>query len=146
MYELTITNIEFLTREIRSSGITYSHLQDDLIDHVCCDVENEMLQGLPFDKAYERVKQKIGIDGLNRIQENTMLLIDKNYRIMKTLMKISGVLAPILIALGTMFKMEHWPAAGILIVIGFFILQPYKKDGACYRIHFSIFGFNKFCF
>ena len=96
MPELSLSNIEFLKEEISKSGITYSHLLDDLIDHVCCDVEQEMLQGLPFDKAFERVKRKIGSGGLQRIQENTMLLIDKNYRIMKTLMKISGVIAPVL--------------------------------------------------
>jgi hypothetical protein len=122
MRELSLSNIEHLKEEISNSGITYSHLLDDLIDHVCCDVEHEMLQGLPFDKAYERVKRKIGSNGLHRIQENTMLLIDKNYRIMKTLMKISGVIAPVFIALGTIFRIEHWPLAGILIVTGFFFL------------------------
>ena len=73
--ELSISNIEFLKNEISNSGLTYSHLMDDLIDHVCCDVESEMCNGLPFEKAYELVNQKIGIDGLERIQHETLYLI-----------------------------------------------------------------------
>jgi hypothetical protein len=122
MRELSITNIEYLKREISNTGLTYSHLQDDMIDHVCCDVEYEMQSGLPFEKAYEMVKEKIGFGGLIRVQEDTLFLIDKNYRTMKKLMKISGVIAPVIIALGTIFKIEHWPGAGIILVLGFFAL------------------------
>ena len=132
MYELSINNINYLTREISKSGITYSHLLDDLIDHVCCDVENEMKKGLPFEKAYEEVKQKIGIDGLQHIQNDTIYLIDKNYRTMKKTMKIFGVLSPILMALGALFKIEHWPTASILLVLGFFFLTFLFLPSAIY--------------
>jgi hypothetical protein len=131
-YVLSIANIEFLKREIGSSGLTYSHLRHDLIDHVCCDVEYEMLNGLPFEKAYDRVKQKIGMGGLERIQHETLYLIDKKYRIMKKTMKISGVVAPIILAFGTLFKIEQWPAAGILMVLGFFLLSFIFLPSAIY--------------
>jgi hypothetical protein len=75
---------------------------DELIDHVCCDVEFEMQNGIPFAKAYEVVKNKIGIEGLERIQHETLYLIDKKYRIMKKTMKISGLIAPILLSLGSL--------------------------------------------
>ena len=131
-YVLSIANVEFLKREISSSGLTYSHLRDDLIDHVCCDVEYEMLNGLPFEKAYEMVKEKIGIGGLERIQHETLYLIDNKYRIMKKTMKISGVIAPIILAFGTLFKIEHWPGASILMVLGFFLLSFVFLPSAIY--------------
>ncbi len=96
---------------------------DELIDHVCCDVEYEMRNGLPFAKAYEMVKNKIGMEGLERIQHETLYLIDKKYRIMKNTMKISGMIAPILLAFGSLFKIQHWPGAGVLFVSGFFLLS-----------------------
>jgi hypothetical protein len=132
MYEPSIANIEYLKREISKSGLTFSHLKDDMIDHVCCDVEFEMQSGLPFEKAYELVKEKIGIDGLMRIQEDTMFLIYKNYRIMKKLMKISGLIAPILIAFGSLFKIQHWVGAGIMLVLGFFCLTFLFLPSAMY--------------
>jgi len=131
-YSLSLSNIEFLKKEIRRSGITFSHLRDDLIDHVCCDVECEMRNGLPFTKAYEMVKAKIGIGGLESIQQETLYLIDKKYRIMKNTMKISGVIAPIIMAFGSLFKIEHWPGASILLVLGFFLLSFVFLPSAIY--------------
>jgi hypothetical protein len=131
-FSLSASNIEFLKKEISKSGLTYSHLMDELIDHVCCDVEHEMYKGLPFAKAYEVVKHKIGIEGLERIQHDTLYLIDKKYRIMKNTMKISGLIAPILLAFGALSKIQHWPWAGILLVPGFFLLSFIFLPSAIY--------------
>ncbi len=131
-FRLSVSNIEFLKKEIGKSGLTYSHLMDELIDHVCCDVEFEMSNGLPFAKAYEAVKNKIGIEGLERIQHETLYLIDKKYRIMKNTMKISGLIAPVLLAFGALFKIQHWPLAGILLVPGFFLLSFIFLPSAIY--------------
>jgi hypothetical protein len=129
---LSNSNIESLKKEISKSRLTYSHLMDELIDHVCCDVEYEMRNGLPFAKAYERVKEKIGIGGLERIQHETLYLIDKKYRIMKNTMKISGVIAPILLAFASLFKIQHWPAASVLLVLGFIFLSFVFLPSAIY--------------
>jgi hypothetical protein len=122
MFEISFQQLALIKSEVGRADISFSHLQYDLIDHVCCDVENAMSQGLSFEKAYEMVKQRIGIRGLQRIQEETLLLINKKYRIMKTTMKIFGVISTILLAFGTLFKIEHWFGAGILLTLGFFLL------------------------
>jgi len=122
MFELTHKHLELITSDVSRADISFSHLKYDLIDHICCDLENEMVRGLPFEKAYEMVKKRIGLHGLQQIQEDTLLLIDKKYRIMKNTMKIFGVIAPILMAFGSLFKIEHWPGAGILLTLGFFLL------------------------
>ena len=122
MFELTHKHLELITADVNKADISFSHLKYDLIDHICCDLENEMGQGVPFEKAYEMVRKKIGLRGLQQIQEDTLSLIDKKYRIMKNTMKIFGVVSTILMAVGALFKIEHWPTAGILITIGFFLL------------------------
>ena len=73
MPELSIQNIERITRDVRKQEIVFSHLLDELIDHICCDVENEMQNGLTFLEAYSKVKQKIGSRRLKEIQEETLL-------------------------------------------------------------------------
>ncbi len=139
MYELTVEQIRNVTEMVSDSEITYSHLPDDLIDHICCDIESEMSVGLSFNKALERVQCKFGDLGLQRIQEDTILLIDQKYRFMKTTMKIFGNVSLALIGLGTIFKILHWPGASIGLTLGFLllglifypatILASYRKNG-----------------
>ncbi len=132
MFELSFAQVQLIKTEVSRADISLSHLPYDLIDHICCDIENTMNQGLPFEKAYEAVKKKIGIRGLQQIQEDTLFLIDKKYRIMKNTMKIFGVIAPILMAVGGLFKIEHWPAAGIMLTLGFFLLTFVFLPSAIY--------------
>lgn len=122
MFELTHKHLELITADVSKADISFSHLKYDLIDHICCDLEYEINQGLPFEKAYEKVKKRIGIRGLQQIQEDTLSLIDKKYRMMKNTMKTFGVIAPILMAIGSLFKIEHWTGAGIMLTLGFFLL------------------------
>ncbi len=142
-YILNISNIEFIKKEVAGSGLTYSHLMDELIDHVCCDVEQEMRNGLSFAKAYEMVKTKIGMEGLERIQHETLYLIDKKYRIMKNIMKFSGLAAPIVLAFGSLFKIQHWPGAGVMFVFGFFLLCFIFLPSAIYVSYKEVSNFTR---
>jgi hypothetical protein len=123
MPELTIRNIEKISRDIRKQNISYSYLADELIDHVCCDVENKMEQGASFDDAYRSVLRNIGSGRIKEIQEETLYAIDTNYRIMKNIMKISGVAGTIILVAGAMIKILHYPGAGILMTLGALLLS-----------------------
>ena len=122
MQNLTLANIEIISEEVSGAGITLSHLRDELIDHLCCQVEDEMQTGLTFDMAFEKVKSILGHKGLRKVQEDTLFLIDKKYRTMKRITKNFGIASMLLIALGAMFKIQHWAGAGPLLVFGFFFL------------------------
>jgi len=119
---LTLEQTKFIVSEVEKEAIHYSHLSDDIVDHLCCDIEHEMEQGSGFEAAYERVQSRIGYKGLKQIQKDTLFLIDKTYRKMKTTMKISGFTGPALLGMGSLFKIFHWPGASILLVLGFFVL------------------------
>jgi uncharacterized protein with PQ loop repeat len=122
MPELNLHNIDQISHDISRQEITFSHLLEDLIDHVCCDVEYEMQSGLNFAEAYSRVKQKMGSRRLKQIQEETLFAVDTKYRYMKNTMKISGVAGTILFGFAALFKIQHWPGAGILMSLGAMIL------------------------
>jgi hypothetical protein len=122
MPELSLHHIDQISRDIRRQDITFSHLLEDLIDHVCCDVENEMQAGLNFADAYHRVKNKMGSRRLKEIQEETLYEVDSKYRYMKRLMKITGVAGTILFGFAAMFKIQHWPGAGYMMFFGALIL------------------------
>jgi hypothetical protein len=122
MPELTIYNIERIAGDVRSHEIIFPHLADELVDHICCDVEYEMENGLNFNEAYNRVKQRIGKRRLKEIQEETLYATDSKYRIMKTTMKFSAVAGTVLFGVATMFKIQHWAGAGIMLTLGALIL------------------------
>ena len=118
MHELSPDDIDQINRFVRKQEITYSHLPDDLIDHICCDVENEMQNGLDFTEAYHRVIKKMGKRRLKEIQEETLYAVDKKYRQMKNTMKISGIAGTVLLGFGALFKIQHWPLAGTMTTLG----------------------------
>ena len=122
MYLLTNQQVDQIISDVENARITFSHLADELIDHICCEVEQEMGAGKSFDEAYNLVKQQSGIQVLQKIQENTQYLIDKNYRRMKMTMKITGNISLAILGLATTMKLFHWPGASILMMLGFIIL------------------------
>lgn len=122
MAELTEKEIRQLNREIEKQGLTYTELQRELLDHLCCDVEAKMNEGLEFVKALEKVREEMGYGRIREIQEETLLLVNQKYRIMKKLMYILGIIAPSLLITGTLFKTQHWTGAGVLIVLSLFLL------------------------
>lgn len=143
MYQLSLSEIDLIKSDIKRQRVSYSHLLDDLVDHVCCDIEAEMNSGLTFNQAYSNVKIRIDSNRFKKIQDETIYLIDKNYRTMKTFMKIFGVLSPPLLALGVLFKIQHWPGASILLVLGFFFLCFFFLPSAVYVLYTENKASNK---
>ncbi len=123
MAELNLYHIDQITSDVKMQEIGFSHLFHDLVDHICCDVEYHMQQGMSFDEAYNMVKAKIGFRGLKKIQEDTLYVVDSKYRKMKKLMKISGVAGTIMLGFAAIFKISHWPLAGVLMTLGAFVLS-----------------------
>lgn len=118
MPELTVQDIEQIRNDICKQDISFSHLPDELTDHVCCDVENEMMDGLSFADAYQKVRSKIGPDRFSEIQKETLYEVDTKYRKMKNTMKISGIAGTALFGLAALFKIQHWPLASIMLFLG----------------------------
>jgi len=122
MAELSDREIEILNWEIDRQGLTYTLLQKELLDHLCCDIEAKMDEGQEFLKAFEEVQQRLENNRIQEIQEETLLLINQKYRMMKKFMYILGTIAPSLLIIGAFFKLQHWPGASALIVLGSFLL------------------------
>ena len=122
MADLTNREIEILNREIDKQGLTYTRLQNELLDHLCCDIEAKMDEGVEFLKAFEEVRSRLENRRIQEIQEETLLLINQKYRMMKKFMYILGTIAPSLLIIGAIFKLQHWPGASVLIVLGSFLL------------------------
>ncbi len=53
-------NYERIRDDLVSRGLTYDRLIDDVLDHVCCMVEEFMSHGNDFETSYDQVLETIG--------------------------------------------------------------------------------------
>ncbi|GAA5022860.1 hypothetical protein GCM10011506_00030 [Marivirga lumbricoides] len=111
--------VDFVSRQIKESGITSQALQDDLIDHFCCLIEIDMQKGISFEKAYQKAFQQTTPNGFTEIQHETLFLINhKTIIIMKQFTYISGYIFALSTTVGAFFKIMHLPGASVLMFSG----------------------------
>jgi hypothetical protein len=123
MYSINDEQIDYILNDIRRRGVEMEDLQYNLLDHICCIVEQNLESGGNFEDFYNKTIPKFFKHELWEIEEETILLLTyKNYYTMKKAMIYGGVFSLSLIALGTAFKIFHWPGAGPTMLLGFIVL------------------------
>jgi len=111
-------NYDRIRGDLISRGLTYDRLLEDIVDHVCCMLEEEMGQGKDFESSYQRVLNAIPDKQLPLIQHQTLLNLNKQYQRMKKITYVFGLISTVIMVLGALFKRLHWPGAGILLTVG----------------------------
>jgi len=111
-------NLERIRSDLLRQGLSYEPLMEDLLDHVCCMVEDHMNEGYDFQSSYELAKERIGDRRLAEIQHQTLLNLDKKHQRMKNFTYFFGLTSALITILGAFFKWMHWPGANILISAG----------------------------
>lgn len=120
MAELNEQEVDRVAAAIKERGIFMQELGDNVLDHCCCIIEEQWREGEPFDSVLARTLNLFGENGFREIQdETTFLLTHKNRETMKKTMYVSGLLAVIALIAGVLFKLQHWPGANALILLGF---------------------------
>ena len=110
--------IGLIEKDIQSSGVYMKDLVYDMLDHICCSVEDKMQTGEVFDKAYEKTKSEFCKIDYDEIQAETKFLLTINSNKMKRLKNVLGITAFILLLTGNFFKIQHWPGGGMILVLG----------------------------
>ncbi len=124
MYCLSETQIDFILDDLSARGIERVSLQQDLLDHICCIIEQSLEDDGDFEHFYFQTITTFYEKELKEIEiETTYLLINKNYYVMKRIMLIIGATSTGILALGLLFKFMHWAGASALIVLSVFLLS-----------------------
>lgn len=118
MAALTDEQIDLISAYIRQNGVAQDDLHADLLDHVCTSIENLMDEGVNFDDAFAKTIKLFGPGGLKQVQQYTFELLTEMNEPMKKVAFSFGLTSAILLLAGTIFKLMHWPGAGIMIVLG----------------------------
>lgn len=86
MTELNERQVQVIAWDLKNRGITDPLLRDDLLDHLCCLVEEEMQHTPDFKTAYLKVRSSFGHFRLLQVRTNSEVLaasrFTKVYRIL----------------------------------------------------------------
>ena len=112
-------DLEFV-RSVVDKKVRLRLLRDDLVDHLCCSIEESMKSGIDFESALEASLRALAPQGLESIQRDSVRLLNSsNIMHMKKVMYVLGLLGAIGISMGLMFKLLHLPGGGQIFNIGF---------------------------
>jgi hypothetical protein len=136
---LTDGQVEQIQQDVDRSAISMPALKEDLVDHFCCVVEEQMRRGIPFEEAYAKAFRQICPNGLDEIQQETIFLLNaQKILLMKKMMYLIGLLSSMALSLGFIFRILNWPGGVELIIGGTFgfaflflpmlALNHYKSD------------------
>lgn len=124
MFILDDAHIDYIRSDIQSRGVTTDALIDDIVDHVCCLLEEHVTESSDFKMVYTNIIQKFYGSSLSDIEEETQLLKQfKNYYAMKKTMLYSGLFATISLVVGLALKFTHSAGAAVLILSGIVVFS-----------------------
>jgi hypothetical protein len=123
MYQLSDSQTDYILNDIRRRGVEMEDLQLNLLDHICCIIEQNLKEGEDFEAFYKKTIPKFFKQDLWEIEQETITLLTfNNYYAMKKTMITSGAISVALLLGGSFFKIMHWPGAGMMLVLGIGIL------------------------
>lgn len=122
MAELSEAQVELVSAYIKQNGVAQDELHDDLLDHVCTNMEVRMQQGESFEEAFQYTLSLFGPGGLKQVQNETFELLTEMNATMKKVTFGFGLTSTFLLLAGTIFKLMHWPGANVMFMLGAVIL------------------------
>jgi murein DD-endopeptidase MepM/ murein hydrolase activator NlpD len=134
MKALTDAQIDSIQEHLTSNGLTYQPLQEELLDHICCMIEEIMWDSsTTFEAAFEAALE--GFEALNfeQIQEETLIIsISKSMSMKKIAVMTFMLLVAVVFganAVNELSKLE--PSSIMPIASG----QATIASGFGYRLH-----------
>jgi hypothetical protein len=118
MVELSKHQVQYILKDIHQNGIQNEDLALNLLDHICCILEEELDDIRSFETHYPLVFKRFFKKEMVEIEEETQLLLTfQNYYAMKNVMIKSGFLSSILFIIGAVLKIAHLPGAAALLLL-----------------------------
>jgi hypothetical protein len=112
-------DIQQIELDLKSVGVNYLPLQQELIDHICIDIESKMKVGKNFQEAYQDLKsQYIDSEKLIEIQDDTKNLLDYKSIFLKRILLIVSAITLV----GFCFKTFRISGSNVIQFLSFQLL------------------------
>ena len=102
---------EFLEHQ----GLSFKPLQDEMTDHIGCDLEERMSAGLSFQEAWDQSIKEIPNNHFQLIQQEIMETINKRV----SWSRVISFFALGLILISALFKALHLQFGGVVLLLSF---------------------------
>lgn len=118
--KLTPEQITHIQAVISESKLTIQTLKDDLVDHLCCVVEYDVMNGKKFDTSLQEAINELAPEGLEEIEHQTLFLLNSTkIMYMKKITYVVGLASAISMSMGLAMKYFHLAGAQELTIAGF---------------------------
>lgn len=74
--ELKKSQVNYIKDDLLSRGISYTPLQEDVLDHICIAVETEMNSGARFEDTYRKVLKQFYPNSVRDLQKQTLSILN----------------------------------------------------------------------
>ncbi|MGB3466976.1 MAG: hypothetical protein WBA74_16975 [Cyclobacteriaceae bacterium] len=113
---------EYIRKYVDGHDLKLKSLRDDIIDHICCVLENELEKNESFDEVFQDAVAELAPHGIFDLQNKTFYLLNsKRIKLMKKLTYLTGFIGSVSLTGGATFKLLHLPGANELFMIGYLI-------------------------
>jgi hypothetical protein len=120
---LSEKQLEQIRKEVDKSNLSIVTLKDDLLDHLCSEIETKMEAGKSFEATFMEALHELAPEGLRQIEIETMTLLNsKKYIPMKMIMFLIGCVCSMCISMGWLLKFLNFaPVGNMLFGLGSFV-------------------------
>jgi len=110
MYYLSEEKVDWILEDLRNQGLTHQPLEGELLDHICCAVEETMWDhDTPFEQAYQQTLVLFGEEGILKVQKATKRSIERS-PLTRRMTRLSTLIAACLILfIGVVVQAQERP-------------------------------------
>jgi hypothetical protein len=137
MFQLNDDQVQWVHDKLLLETCPYKELSADLLDHICCDIEERMRTGIDLETAFQEAVERVIPNGLREIEFELFFAMNykRQYKLKLTIFLI-GFLSLVLLSLGFLCALLRWKGAQVMIVTGWAFLLVCMLFIALYHIFF----------
>ena len=121
---LSDQQVDVIRTYINKSGIHLQSLQEDVLDHLCCVLEENDTVNENFEKNLRAAIDDLAPEGLSKLETETVFLLSsKKLLNMRKFMYAVGLGSSIALTMGLCFRLLQWPGGWELMTYGFIVFS-----------------------
>ena len=119
MIKLNDKHIDFIIKDLDKRGIVLEDLKENILDHICCIIEEEMPSETNFHTYYDEIITRFFDTELKELQKETDALLNNTYLpFLKKSIQVTGIISVVFLIIGIYYKFNHLVGSGILLILG----------------------------